>query len=199
MAQFTDCQQYSEIFLFNDSHYDLWNMFVYSIWYAYRFIVLACYDTITSSWCIQLLLLPVSFRVVSLAFNKAYCPSGSGIYGWRIWVEMTSIVLRQFSLFRYFSQSLQYQKQWLPVKYHVLLDRCHRSSPAETPDKYECDRRYLTYAFAKEINEGNLNLFHFHVCNISVITLEYHTCIWALGYFKSGHEEEISSDIYIYI
>ena len=158
--------------------------------------MLACYDTITSSWYIQLLLLPVSFRVVSLAFNKAYCSSGSGVYGWRKWVKMASIVLRQFSPFRYFSQSLQYQKRWLPVRYHVLFDRCHRSWPAETPNKYECDRRYLTFAFAKEINEGNFNSSHFNVCNISVITLEYHVCIWAHGYFKSGHEEEISSDIY---
>ena len=30
-----------------------------------------------------------------------------------------------------------------------LFDRCHRSWAAETPDKYERDRKYKTYTFAK--------------------------------------------------
>ena len=29
------------------------------------------------------------------------------------------------------------------------FDKCHRSWAAETPDKHECDLKYLTYTFAK--------------------------------------------------
>ena len=30
----------------------------------------------------------------------------------------------------------------------LIFDKCHHSWTAETPDKYERDRRYLTYTFA---------------------------------------------------
>ena len=36
-----------------------------------------------------------------------------------------------------------------PCDVTFIFDRCHRSWAAETPDKYECDWKYLNYTSAK--------------------------------------------------
>ena len=49
-------------------------------------------------------------------------------------------------LFSYFFPNDQ-NSGYLYIKF--IFGRCHRSSAAETPDKYEHDWNYLTYTFAK--------------------------------------------------
>ena len=52
----------------------------------------------------------------------------------------------QFLPFRYF-QIIVMSKETLAIEYHVYIGRCHRSSAAVTPFKYECDSNNLTCTF----------------------------------------------------
>ena len=68
--------------------------------------------------------------------------TSASVQGWG-WLSL-------FPLFRYFPNFSSLSKHNLTVKYIVFIfDRCHRSSAAVTPVKYECDSRNITCTFAR--------------------------------------------------
>ena len=56
-------------------------------------------------------------------------------------------LLSQFSVIFPIFQNNEYTGYLYDIMF--IFDRCHRSSAAETPDKYECNWKCLTFTFAK--------------------------------------------------
>ena len=66
-----------------------------------------------------------------------------------VFISPDVVLLNQFSPFRNFPKFSALWNTSCLYNITFILDRCNRSSVAETPDKYESDLKYSTYTFVK--------------------------------------------------